>query len=108
MARKLAMIVLVALSVLAFGAEKDEGISNPTPNGRIPSKKYASIRDLDFRNAPVLKLDLNDKRSFWPSLKNGTFYRKDRVMGGDPHSGDEITLESVRYLRTKGQRDYAL
>jgi len=96
------------LSFLAFGAEKDEGISNTTSNERIPGKQCISIRELDFRNAPVLKLDLNEKRSFWPSLKNGGFYRQDRVMGGHPHSGDEITLESVRYLRTKGQREYAL
>src|SRR5882724_2545238 len=108
MPRLLATLLLLALAIGAYGAEKDEGISNTTPNERIPGRKYSAIRAIDFRNAPVMKLDLNDKRSFWPSLTNGGYYRKDKVAKSASHSGDEITLEAVNYLLAGNGRDYAL
>jgi hypothetical protein len=108
MPRFLATFLLLALSIAVYGAEKDEGISNTTPNERIPGKKYSSIRAIDFRNAPVMKLDVNDKRSFWPSLTDGGYYRKDKVAKSASHSGEEITLEAVNYLQAGNGRECAL
>jgi len=103
MLRKLVIFIFVALSITASGAEKDAGISDEMPNQRIPGHKYASIREIDFRNAPILQLVGDDEKYYWAVLRGGSFERLYKRGGGD-----EIELESVRYLRTQNNTELAL
>ncbi len=107
---KLRILLILLICVSASGAEeKDAGISNETPQQRIPGSKYSSIREVDFRNSPVLQIDSAfGNGSTWPALKDGRFRRDSKVAEKKSHSGDEVTLDAVGYLPAKSEREYAL
>jgi hypothetical protein len=107
---KLRILLVLLICVSAGGAEeKDAGISNETLQLRIPGSKYSSIREVDFRNTPVLQIDSAfGNGSTWPALKDGRFRRDAKVAKKKSHSGDEIALEAVGYLPAKSGREYAL
>jgi hypothetical protein len=95
-------LLLLTVCIGAAAEERDAGISNEYPNQRIPGKKFSSVRDIDFRNAPILKLTDDDDKEYWAVLKNGAFEQRHSV------GGDEIELQSVRYLKVNSGTDLAL
>jgi len=99
----LAIVLFLALSVVAGADDKDAGISNEMPGHKIPGQRYSSIREIDFRNAPILRLVGDDEKYYWATLRRGSFERLYRHGGGD-----EISLESVRYLKTAQGKELAL
>jgi len=108
--RNFRILLILVICVSASGAEeKDAGISNETPQQRIPGSKYSSIREVDFRNTPILPIDSGSGNgSTWPALKDGRFRRDSKVAKKNSHSGDDIAIEAVGYLPAKSVREYAL
>jgi hypothetical protein len=104
--RCLRTIIVLTFSIYTVASDPNEGIRNTFPNQRIPTKSYASVRQIDFKNSPIVELSSrHGGKVEWPELQDGSLSRKvvlGRFHNESIYGSEEVYLDAVQYFRCGG------